>query len=87
VTSLRQRVLDELQRRNYSPATTRGYILAYYHLVFSLPHGLVPLMWQNKQRLFDHWSACRISLCRRKVPHKSTSGRKQSLSHAFGQSA
>jgi len=37
VTSLRQRVLDELQRRNYSPATTRGYILAikqfadYFH--------------------------------------------------------
>lgn len=37
MTSLRQRVLDELQRRNYSPATTRGYILAikqfadYYH--------------------------------------------------------
>jgi len=28
VTSLRQRVLDELQGRNYSPATTRGYILA-----------------------------------------------------------
>jgi integrase len=28
VTSLRQRVLDELQRRNYSPATTRGHILA-----------------------------------------------------------
>jgi integrase/recombinase XerD len=28
VTSLRQRVLDELQRRNYSPATTRGYIHA-----------------------------------------------------------
>jgi len=28
VTQLRQRVLDELQRRNYSPATTRGYILA-----------------------------------------------------------
>jgi len=28
VTSLRQRVLDELQRRNYSPATIRGYILA-----------------------------------------------------------
>ena len=25
---LRQRVLDELQRRNYSPTTTRGYILA-----------------------------------------------------------
>ena len=37
MTSLRQRVLDELQRRNYSPATTRGYILAiqqfadYFH--------------------------------------------------------
>jgi len=28
VTSLRQSVLDELQRRNYSPATTRGYIHA-----------------------------------------------------------
>ena len=28
MTSLRQRVLDERQRRNYSPATTRGYILA-----------------------------------------------------------
>ena len=28
MTTLRQRVLDELQRRNYSPATTRGYILA-----------------------------------------------------------
>jgi hypothetical protein len=28
VTSLRQPALDELQRRNYSPATTPGYILA-----------------------------------------------------------
>jgi integrase/recombinase XerD len=28
VTSLRQRVLNELQRRNYSPETTRGYIHA-----------------------------------------------------------
>jgi len=26
--------------------------VSYYHLVFSLPHGLVPLMWQNKRRLF-----------------------------------
>ena len=24
----------------------------YYHLVFSVPHGLVPLMWQNKKLLF-----------------------------------
>jgi hypothetical protein len=37
VTSLRQRVLDELQRRNYSSETTRGYVHAikqfaeYFH--------------------------------------------------------
>ena len=24
----------------------------YYHLVFSVPHALVPLMWQNKKLLF-----------------------------------
>jgi hypothetical protein len=24
----------------------------YYHLVFSVPHGLVPLIWQNKRLLF-----------------------------------
>jgi site-specific recombinase XerD len=28
VTPLRRRLLEELQRRNYSPATTRGYVLA-----------------------------------------------------------
>ena len=28
VTPLRQRVLDELQRRNYSPTTARAYVLA-----------------------------------------------------------
>jgi hypothetical protein len=26
--------------------------VGYYHLVFSVPHALVPLMWQNKRRLF-----------------------------------
>jgi hypothetical protein len=26
--------------------------VGYYHLVFSVPHMLVPLMWQNKRRLF-----------------------------------
>ena len=26
--------------------------VGYYHLVFSVPHSLVPLMWQNKRRVF-----------------------------------
>ena len=26
--------------------------MGYYHLVFSLPHSLVPLVWQNKKLLF-----------------------------------
>jgi hypothetical protein len=26
--------------------------VGYYHLVFSVPHALVPLMWQNQRRLF-----------------------------------
>jgi hypothetical protein len=26
--------------------------VGYYHLVFSVPHMLVPLMWENKRRLF-----------------------------------
>jgi predicted Zn-ribbon and HTH transcriptional regulator len=26
--------------------------VGYYHLVFSVPHGLVPLIWQNKKVLF-----------------------------------
>jgi hypothetical protein len=26
--------------------------VSYYHLVFSVPHALVPLMWQNKKLLF-----------------------------------
>jgi Putative transposase/Transposase zinc-binding domain len=27
--------------------------VTYYHVVFSVPHRLVPLMWQNKRVLFD----------------------------------
>jgi tRNA(Ile2) C34 agmatinyltransferase TiaS len=26
--------------------------VSYYHLVFSLPHRLVPLVWQNQRQLF-----------------------------------
>jgi len=26
---------------------------SYFHLVFSVPHALVPLMWQNQRRLFS----------------------------------
>src|SRR6185437_17159697 len=26
--------------------------VGYYHLVFSVPHALVPLIWQNKRLLF-----------------------------------
>jgi hypothetical protein len=27
--------------------------VGYYHLVFSVPHEMVPLMWQNKRQLFS----------------------------------
>ncbi len=27
--------------------------VGYYHLVFSVPHTLVPLIWQNKRQLFS----------------------------------
>jgi hypothetical protein len=27
--------------------------VGYYHLVFTVPHSLVPLIWQNKRRLFS----------------------------------
>jgi len=27
--------------------------VGYYHMVFSVPHDLIPLMWQNKKRLFS----------------------------------
>ena len=27
--------------------------VGYYHLVFSVPHALAPLMWQNKRQLFS----------------------------------
>ena len=26
--------------------------VGYFHLVFSVPHALVPLLWQNKRYLF-----------------------------------
>jgi hypothetical protein len=37
--------------------------VGYYHLVFSVPHVLVPLMWQNKRRLFALlFEACAATL-------------------------
>jgi hypothetical protein len=27
--------------------------VTYYHVVFSLPHGLIPLVWQNQRALFS----------------------------------
>ena len=27
--------------------------MCYFHIVFSVPHALVPLMWQNKKILFN----------------------------------
>jgi hypothetical protein len=36
-----------------SSATTGILPVAYYHLVFSVPHRLVPLIWQNKKLLFS----------------------------------
>jgi hypothetical protein len=27
--------------------------VCYFHLVFSVPHALVPLIWQNKRILFS----------------------------------
>jgi hypothetical protein len=41
--------------RNQWLAKRQQELLAvgYYHLVFSVPHALVPLMWQNKRPLFS----------------------------------
>jgi hypothetical protein len=41
--------------RNRWLATRQRELLpaGYYHLVFSVPHALVPLMWQNKRVLFQ----------------------------------
>ncbi len=37
--------------------------VGYYHLVFSVPHTLVPLMWQNKRQLFSLlFEACAATL-------------------------
>ena len=33
---------------------------SYFHLVFIVPHALVPLMWQNQQRLVGNPSLTRL---------------------------
>jgi len=41
-------------RNSWLAARQRELLPAgYYHLVFSVPHTLVPLMWQNKRALFQ----------------------------------
>jgi hypothetical protein len=44
-TSAREKWLDKRQQELLP--------VAYYHLVFSVPHAFVPLIWQNKRRLFS----------------------------------
>jgi hypothetical protein len=40
-------------RENWLSARRRELLpVCYFHLVFSVPHALVPLIWQNKRRLF-----------------------------------
>jgi len=50
--------------------------VGYYHLVFSVPHELVPLMWQNKRQLFSllfEASAATLleGLCRSEAPWRT----------------
>src|ERR1700738_2922175 len=45
-------VPDQRSRPVASQAAAGTAARCYYYLVFSLPHALVPLMWQNKRRLF-----------------------------------
>jgi hypothetical protein len=47
--------------------------VGYYHLVFSVPHELVPLMWQNKRQLFSLlFEASAATLLEVSLPIRST---------------
>jgi hypothetical protein len=74
VTELRQRLLEELQRRNFSPSTIRGYIRTVRDFAaYSINR---PTNWASKRSVSSNCICCgirgwrviaRINFCRFKL--------------------